>query len=188
VRYQQEQELFAVPEELKVGPGERLEGSGPASGPPACGWQRGSESHLGSAARPPLQRPAPRPALPYVPLTTATTATLPPAQASLQQEVVLPGLITGLTEVPLSVAQKMRNIEETEALKTRLLASKKAGREDDGGGELGMQARRGQFAFAFGRGSSKAKAKGGERQQPLKVIKDPAVRRYGARAAGPARE
>ncbi len=96
---------------------------------------------------------------------------------------MLPGLITGLTEVPLSVEHKMANIEATEALKSRLLASSKAGRDDDlGGGQL-MQARRGEFAFSFGKGSGK-REKGEERQQPRKVIRDPAVRQYGARPAG----
>ncbi len=40
----------------------------------------------------------------------------------LEQEVVLPGMVSTLSEVPLSAKDKLRSIEVTEALKRSLLA------------------------------------------------------------------
>ncbi len=113
-------------------------------------------------------------------------------QASLQQEVILPGLITGLSEVPLSMEQKMKNIEQTEAIKAKLLASQRAGLgpgsrsafDDEVQQQEGQKLRRGMVPFEFGKSVKKAGKASEEAQQPMKVIKDPAVRRYGPRAAG----
>lgn len=52
-----------------------------------------------------------------------TTSTPCCPQDQLKQEVVIPGLITAITEVEVSKQDKLRVIEETEAMKRRLLAS-----------------------------------------------------------------
>lgn len=46
---------------------------------------------------------------------------VPDAMKAAVQEVVLPGLMTTITEVEVSVEQKLKSIEQTEALKRRLL-------------------------------------------------------------------
>jgi hypothetical protein len=45
-------------------------------------------------------------------------------QATLTQEVSLPGMMTAITEVEVSKESKMAKIEETEAVKAALLANK----------------------------------------------------------------
>jgi hypothetical protein len=45
----------------------------------------------------------------------------PPPQANLKNEVSIPGLNTAITEVEVSKEAKLRKIEETEAVKRRLL-------------------------------------------------------------------
>lgn len=42
-------------------------------------------------------------------------------QTTMQQDVVIPGLNTVITEVALPASVRVRNIEETEAMKRRLL-------------------------------------------------------------------
>ena len=45
----------------------------------------------------------------------------PPPQTSLTKEVSLPGMMTAITEVEVSKEDKMRKIEETEAIKHAML-------------------------------------------------------------------
>lgn len=62
------------------------------------------------------------PVFPVLQLEAELYAVPPDFQSSLEQEVVLPGLASTLTEVPLSAKDKLASIEQTEALKRRLLA------------------------------------------------------------------
>ncbi|PSC75860.1 hypothetical protein C2E20_1228 [Micractinium conductrix] len=56
-----------------------------------------------------------------------------------------PSWVAGITEVPLSMEQKLKNIEDTEAAKNAMLG----GDDDSGGGPRG--ARRAAFPVSFGR-------------------------------------
>ncbi|GIL64002.1 hypothetical protein Vafri_17942 [Volvox africanus] len=75
---------------------------------------------------------------------------------TLEQEVVLPGLVSTLSEVPLSAKDKLASIEATEALKRRLLARVGAGtlvleEEEEARVLDAAKIRRGQFVKQFGR-------------------------------------
>ncbi|GIL91331.1 hypothetical protein Vretimale_17741 [Volvox reticuliferus] len=77
-------------------------------------------------------------------------------KSTLEQEVVLPGLVSTLSEVPLSAKDKLASIESTEALKRRLLARVGAGtlvleEEEEARVRDAAKIRRGQFAKQFGR-------------------------------------
>ncbi|KXZ53883.1 hypothetical protein GPECTOR_6g801 [Gonium pectorale] len=77
-------------------------------------------------------------------------------KTGLEQEVVLPGLVSTLAEVPLSARDKLASIEATEALKRRLLARVGAGtlileEEEEAREREAARIRRGQFAKQFGR-------------------------------------
>lgn len=75
-------------------------------------------------------------------------------QASLTQEVSLPGMMTAITEVEVSKESKMAQIEATEAVKAALLAKKAGGGDKaaaDGDADDGTGLRRGMFAFSFGK-------------------------------------
>ncbi|GLC44912.1 hypothetical protein PLESTB_001688800 [Pleodorina starrii] len=79
---------------------------------------------------------------------------------SLEQEVVLPGLVSTLSEVPLSARDKLASIEATEALKRRLLARVGAGtlvleEDDEARARDAARIRRGQFVKQFGRAPPK---------------------------------
>ncbi|EFJ45666.1 hypothetical protein VOLCADRAFT_105874 [Volvox carteri f. nagariensis] len=74
---------------------------------------------------------------------------------TLEQEVVLPGLVSTLSEVPLSARDKLASIEATEALKRKLLA--KVGgstlileEEEEARVHDAARIRRGQFVKQFG--------------------------------------
>lgn len=70
--------------------------------------------------------------------------------AQLTREVSIPGLITAITEVEVSKESKLKKIEETEALKRKLLAGNRS--REDGDLEGGdMRVRRRDFAFSFGK-------------------------------------
>ncbi|KAG2486345.1 hypothetical protein HYH03_014927 [Edaphochlamys debaryana] len=76
-------------------------------------------------------------------------------KSTLDQEVVLPGLVSTLAEVPLSARDKLANIEATEALKRKLLARVGAGtlvleEEEEAREREAARIRRGQFAKSFG--------------------------------------
>lgn len=80
----------------------------------------------------------------------------PDFQSSLEQEVVLPGLASTLTEVPLSAKDKLASIEQTEALKRRLLAKVGQGtlvleEEEEARQREAARIRRGMFTKSFGR-------------------------------------
>ncbi|KAG2440395.1 hypothetical protein HYH02_010284 [Chlamydomonas schloesseri] len=73
----------------------------------------------------------------------------------LEQEVVLPGMVSTLAEVPLSAKDKLRSIEATEALKRNLLAQVGGStlilEEDTEAREReAARIRRGQFVKSFG--------------------------------------
>ncbi|GFR51808.1 hypothetical protein Agub_g14267 [Astrephomene gubernaculifera] len=81
-------------------------------------------------------------------------------QSQLEQEVVLPGLVSTLAEVPLSARDKLASIEATEALKRRMLARVGAGtlvleEEEEARARDAARIRRGQFVKQFGRAPSK---------------------------------
>lgn len=59
-----------------------------------------------------------------------------------------------LPQVPLTLEQKLANIEATEAAKKAML-SIVPGDDDDGGGGGGAAARRGQYPVSFGRQNPK---------------------------------
>ena len=48
---------------------------------------------------------------------------MPASQSTQQQEVIIAGLITTITEVPLSMEHRLRNIEETEDIKRKILSA-----------------------------------------------------------------
>lgn len=62
--------------------------------------------------------------------------------------------MAGITEMPLSMEQKIANIEATEAAKKAML-SIVPGDDEEGGGGSGGAARRGMYPPSFGRQSSK---------------------------------
>lgn len=79
-------------------------------------------------------------------------AAMPEGLQKRQQDTELgPSWVAGITEVPLSMEQKLANIEATEAAKKQLLAAAPLGDDDDEGGAQGGGARRGQYPVSFGR-------------------------------------
>lgn len=70
----------------------------------------------------------------------------------LQPDVVVPGLMTGITEVALPAQYRLRNIEETEAAKHRLLAASRPGGTGAGDEEEQRDGvRRGALPSTFGK-------------------------------------
>jgi hypothetical protein len=77
-------------------------------------------------------------------------AALPEGLQKRQQDAELgPSWVAGISEVPLTLEQKLANIEATEAAKKQLLAV--APDDDDGGGGGGAALRRGQYPVSFGK-------------------------------------
>lgn len=80
-------------------------------------------------------------------------AALPEGLQKRQQDTELePSWVTGILEVPLTLEQKLKNIEDTEAAKKQLLAAVDEDEED--GGEAAVL-RRGQYPVSFGRQNPK---------------------------------
>ena len=76
-------------------------------------------------------------------------AAMPEELKKREQDTELePSWVTGILEVPLSMEQKLANIEAVEAAKNRLLAA--ADPEEQGAGQPGA-VRRGQYPVGFGR-------------------------------------
>lgn len=67
----------------------------------------------------------------------------------MQDTELGPSWVAGITEVPLSLEQKLANIEATEAAKKAML-SIVPGEDDDVGGGGGGGTRRGAFPVSFG--------------------------------------
>mmetsp|Transcript_18633 Transcript_18633/g.40036 ORF Transcript_18633/g.40036 Transcript_18633/m.40036 type:complete len:160 (+) Transcript_18633:394-873(+) len=78
-------------------------------------------------------------------------------KTTLQQDVPIAGLMTGITEVALPVEERLKKFEETEAAKRRMLAaaSRRArlplDDEDRRPAQEGGKMRRGLFAATFGK-------------------------------------
>lgn len=82
-------------------------------------------------------------------------AALPEGLQKRQQDTELgPSWVAGMTEVPLSLEQKLKNIEETEAAKKRMLAIVPDDDDDFGGGG-GGPLRRGAYPVSFGKQNPK---------------------------------
>lgn len=97
-------------------------------------------------------------------------------KSQMQQEVIIPGLITGISEVALPLDQRLKNIEATEAIKRSLLS-----KEDDAKPvvkEDKMDARRYMFVSSFGKNTNKRPLTDDDIEKVPKFVRDPNKRQH----------